>query len=70
MPDMMHVDSSNLEQIGYDLDQMELHVIFKDGSHYIYEGVPESLFEELTMAPSKGSFLNREVKGAYQHTKQ
>lgn len=70
MPDMTYVDSSNLEQVGYDSEQMELHVVFKDGSHYVYESVPEHIYEQLLDASSKGSFLNREVKNVYQYQKQ
>lgn len=69
MPEMVYVDSSNLEQVGYDADEMELHVIFKDGSHYVYASVPEGIFDDLLEAPSKGSYLNREVKGVYEYTK-
>ncbi|MEX2619990.1 MAG: KTSC domain-containing protein [Egibacteraceae bacterium] len=67
---MTYVDSSNLEQVGYDNDNMELHVIFKDGSLYVYLDVPAQIYEELLVAPSKGSYLNREVKGVYNYDKR
>lgn len=67
MVDMQYVDSSNLEQVGYDTAASELYVVFKDGSGYIYSGVPEHVFEQLLEAPSKGSFLNREVKNKYDY---
>ncbi|MCH8900576.1 MAG: KTSC domain-containing protein [Acidobacteria bacterium] len=70
MPDMIYVDSSNLEQIGYDSDNMELHIIFKDSSLYVYLNVPVQIYEELQGAPSKGSYLNREVKGTYEYDKR
>lgn len=70
MPEMVYVDSSNLDQIGYDSDEMELHAIFKDGSHYVYRNVPNGIYEELLNATSKGSYLNREVKGAYEYEKR
>lgn len=70
MPDMTYVDSSNVEQIGYDADNMELHVIFKDGALYVYTNVPVQIYEELLGAPSKGSYLNREVKGVYDYDKR
>ena len=65
MVDMQWVDSSNLEQVGYDEDKMELHVGFKNGSSYVYTGVPPEIFDQLLGAPSKGSFLNREIKDVY-----
>jgi len=70
VPEMQYVDSSNIEQVGYDADQSELHVVFNDGSHYVYQGVPGEVFEEMINAPSKGSFLNREVKNVYSFVKQ
>ena len=70
MPDMIYVDSSNVEAIGYNEDGQELHVQFLSGGYYIYQGVPRDIFDGLMYAPSKGSFLNREVKGIFQFTKQ
>lgn len=70
MPEMIYVDSSNIEAIGYDDDAQELHVQFLGGRYYIYHDVPRNIFDELMNASSKGSFLNREVKSAYRFTKQ
>ena len=70
MPDMIYVDSTNIEAIGYDGDAQDLHVRFVGGGTYLYHGVPRSVFDELMNAPSKGSFLNRELKGVYTFTKQ
>jgi hypothetical protein len=71
MPEKIFVDSSNIEGIGYDDDRQELHVWFLSGSYYIYSEVPRQIFDDFTNAPSKGSFLNREVKGrGFQFTKQ
>jgi hypothetical protein len=70
MPEMIYVSSSNIEAIGYDDAAQELHVQFLSGGYYVYNGVPRPIFDELMGAPSKGSFLNREVKGVYQFTKQ
>ena len=70
MPEMIYVDSSNIEAIGYDDGAQELHVRFLTGASYIYHNVPRQIFDDLIQAPSKGSFVNREVKGVYQYTKQ
>lgn len=70
MPEMIYVDSSNIEAIGYDDGAQELHVRFLSGTSYIYHDVPRQIFDDLMQAPSKGSFLNREVKGVYQYAKQ
>ena len=70
MPEMIFVDSSNIEAIGYDDDSQELHIRFLSGGNYVYSDVPREIFDDLINAPSKGSFLNREVKGVYRFTKQ
>jgi hypothetical protein len=70
MPKMTYVNSSNIEAIGYDDDALELHVRFLSGGYYIYHNVPRQIFDDLMSAPSKGSFLNREIKGVYHFTKQ
>jgi hypothetical protein len=67
MPDMTPVDSANIESVGYDTSNRELHVRFLGNRTYIYSDVPAELYEELLRAPSKGSFLNRAVKGAYAY---
>lgn len=70
MPEMIYVDSSNVEAIGYDDNAQELHVLFLSGGYYVYHDVPREVFDGFIYAPSKGSFLNREIKGIYQFTKQ
>lgn len=70
MPEMQFVDSSNVEQLGYDADRMELHVLFKNGALYVYSDVPAPVFEDLLVAPSVGSFLNREIKNVYSYARQ
>lgn len=67
---MIFIDSSNIEAIGYDVDTQELHIQFLSGGYYIYNNVPRAIYDDLMNASSKGSFLNREVKGIYQFTKQ
>jgi hypothetical protein len=64
-PEMDWVDSSNIEQIGYDAGAMELWVRFVGGATYVYTEVPPSTYEELMSADSKGSYLNREIKPNY-----
>ncbi len=70
MPEMIYVDSSNIEAIGYDENAQELHVQFLSGGYYVYHDVPREIFDNIMAAPSKGSYLNREIKGVYRYTKQ
>jgi hypothetical protein len=60
--DMIYVDSSNVDQIGYDAHVGEAHVIFKSGRHYIYSGVNQEVWERFRDVPSKGRFINEEFK--------
>jgi hypothetical protein len=69
MVDMQYVDSSNIEAIGHDEKAQELHVRFLSGDSYVYHGVPREEFDNLMAAPSKGSYLNRMIKGRYGYTK-
>ncbi len=67
MTEMEYVTSSNIDQIGYDADPQELHILFRDGGLYIYTGVPPHVYEGLQNSTSKGSYLNIYVKDAYPY---
>lgn len=69
MPNMTFVDSSNIEAIGHDPDSLELHVAFRSGDTYVYHDVPSVVFDAFLSAPSKGSFLNREIKPVFRFSK-
>lgn len=63
---MITVMSSNIASVGYDYDKEELHVQFKFGARYIFSKVPESLFEELLAADSKGHFFHVNIKNEFE----
>ena len=60
--DFTYVDSSSVDQIAYDEDQAEAHVIFKRGAYYIYSGVTREVWEQFRDSTSKGTFVNEEFK--------
>lgn len=64
---LIYVESPNIKAIGYDGGTSELLVEFRSGKTAIYHDVPASVFAELEAAPSKGSFINRRVKGIYRY---
>lgn len=71
MVEMTFVQSSNVESIGYDPVAMELHVRYLSSpTVYVYTGVPDLIYDALMAAPSKGSFIGREVKGTYPFEKR
>lgn len=65
---VMHpVESSNIAAIGYDSLTWILRVEFLNGTLYDYLGVPLLIFENFQEAPSKGRFLNSEIKGEFDY---
>ncbi len=69
MPEMHFVDSSNIEAIGYDTDNQELHVRFLTSGTYVYYDVEEWVFQEFMQADSKGTYLHYNIKNRYQYAK-
>ena len=67
--DRTPVESSNIQAIRYDPISSTLEVEFKSGSLYAYYNVPEFIYEQLMAAPSKGGFLNANVKNAFPYAK-
>ncbi len=65
--EMIAVQSSNIESVGYDENDEEVYVKFLNGSVYVYRGVPLHDFEGLRDAPSVGSYLHRNFKNIYPY---
>lgn len=65
MVEMKAVDSSNVEAIGYDPDARTLHVRFKGGGHYAYDGVSPTHHEDLICAKSIGSHVYNHIVGKF-----
>ena len=59
-------DSSAIEGFGYDASKRTLEIKFKHGETYMYFKVPETVFDQLVAAPSKGHFITEHVKGTYE----
>ena len=70
MPDMIHVDSSSIEAIGYDESTQELHIKYlKSGETYVYNAVEQWRFDELMRTDSKGQYVNAEIKPNHTFSK-
>ena len=65
-----HVESSNVESIGYDTSTRTLEIAFLNGTVYQYFDVPETMYTEI-MKPgvSKGEYLSRNIKGSFRYSK-
>lgn len=62
-----HVESSNIESVGYDVESRELEVEFKTGAVYSYSDVPPEVAEGLLNAESVGRYFAAHVKGVYAY---
>ncbi|MGD1816121.1 MAG: KTSC domain-containing protein [Pleomorphochaeta sp.] len=67
MPEMQSVSSSNIDAIGYDMENQEVYVRFLNNSLYVYRGVPQYEYDGLLNAQSVGTYLNRNYKNVYPY---
>lgn len=68
--EMVPVNSSNIEAIGYDSDSATLTIQFKKGgSIYEYYDVPQYEYDGLMSADSKGSYANTNIYKNYRQQK-
>jgi KTSC domain len=51
--------------VGYDAETSELEIEFHSGQVYVYEQVPQSVYDWLLRAPNKGIFVTRQIAGRY-----
>lgn len=64
---MQRVESSNVEEIGYDEENQIMNVRYKNNSLYCYKGVPQNEYDALLYAPSVGKYLHSNIKGVYPY---
>ncbi|MDQ6904865.1 MAG: KTSC domain-containing protein [Bacteroidota bacterium] len=57
--------SSVVSAIKYDASNSILTVIFVSGMVYEYKHVPEAIYLEMKNSGSKGTYLNKNIKGNY-----
>jgi KTSC domain len=63
--DRDYVVSTNVRSIGYDAASATLEVEFQNSFIYQYYNVPAQVYEALMASPSKGQFLNSQIKNMY-----
>jgi len=66
--EMIKVQSSNLDLVGYDEERKILRIKFHNGT-YDYFGVPKQIFLNLLGASSKGEFHADFIKDVYRFQK-
>ena len=57
--------SSNLAAAKYEPEDMALFVVFTNGGHYLYSGVPQDVYDGLIEAESAGRYFHREIRNNY-----
>ncbi len=62
-------ESSTIAGFEYDEKTQVLTVEFAKSGRYNYYDVPKALFEQMTVAPSKGQFLAQNIKGTYRYAR-
>jgi hypothetical protein len=67
--DMVQVQSSNLDSVGYDEKSKLLVIRFKDGNVYEYYDVPKEEFDGLMFAASKGKYAIANIYKRYKQRK-
>ena len=63
---MVRVNSSAIEAVGYDPVTRRMKIQFTGGNTYDFCGVPEHIFSGLMSAFSKGTYYNDHIKDRYQ----
>ncbi|MDR0994215.1 MAG: KTSC domain-containing protein [Verrucomicrobiota bacterium] len=65
-PVMYSVDSTFIDQIGYDVEARTLVVQMVNSSDvYSYANVPEDIFQRFLQSESKGRYYVEHIKGKY-----
>ena len=65
--EMQSVKSSLLDKVGYDPEAKVLAVQMNYSSDvYLYQKVPQDIFDDLLAADSKGAYYVKHIKGKYK----
>ena len=59
--EMLPVDSTNLESVGYDGIAQKLRVLFKSGQLFEYSQLPANVFDDMMHSPSPGKFFADQI---------
>ena len=62
---LVAIESTMIAAVGYDEQNHELEVIYRDGAVWRYRDVPEHVYQELLTTESKGAYLREFVIDVY-----
>lgn len=63
------VDSTNLQGVEYQIQELRLVITFSRGDVYAYDGVPPNIVAGLLTAGSHGAYFNDNIKGQYSYAR-
>ena len=63
------VDSSTILSIGYEPSSETLEIEFKNGGIYQYYNVPQTIYQQLMEAASKGQFFHTYIRNAFPYSR-
>lgn len=67
--DMMEVESTLIQSVGYNPESQELTFILRTGDEiYTYKNVPQSVYDEMMASESKGSYYRMNIRDKYEFT--
>jgi hypothetical protein len=61
--------SSVISSMSYNKESLVLKIVFVSGMVYEYFDVPEKEYNAMKSSGSKGTYLNKEIKGKYRYKK-
>lgn len=61
--------STVINAFSYDAENRILKVVYVSGAVYNYMDVPETIYQALSKVKSKGTFLNKNIKGRFDYKK-
>lgn len=64
--EMIRVNSTAISRVGYDPETRRMKIQFAQGETYDFCRVPESIFNGLLKAASKGAYYNMHIRDKYQ----
>ena len=63
--DPVPVDSTLLLWVAYSPEQQRLRLKFRSGELYDYSRVPQTIYQDLLTADSKGRYFNQHIRDAF-----
>jgi hypothetical protein len=64
---VISVESTTLAALAYDEVGQVLQLEFRSRTMYRYFGVPAAVHQALLLAPSKGGYFNRFIRGSFPY---